>query len=302
MSMTQGALVALVTSVLILPAAAQTERERDARDEEGRVQELVGELQELVDRAESRRAADAAFIKDLRALAQRYEWLWTVELLHDTFRDGDYTRDPAWTVTAGEFRVERGVLQSTATGKAAPAEQAAAEEEQPKDLAQALLGALVERYAKQQGVSPQEARAEVAEIYVPQAITNAFAIALRITPQSDQGRLELGPYQGDDRSGGYRLAYAPGSRPGLELLRVSARGSAVVEAYDQPLGLRNGQTYLLQWMRNRDGEMSVMLDGKELFTATDRAYKDDFGGFTLANLGGGYGIDEVTISGTGRPR
>jgi hypothetical protein len=96
---------------------------------------------------------------------------------------------------------------------------------------------------------------------------------------------------------GYRLGYMPGGRPALELLRVTSRGSAVVEAYDQSVSLEDGKAHTLQWTRDRKGEMRVLLDGKELMSTADRGIQESFSGFTIANLGGDYAIDEVTIEG-----
>jgi hypothetical protein len=280
---------------LLAPSAvAQSPRYGDGQPEDSSVQKLIDELTPLIDQAERRRAADPGFLQDLRQVLAGYSWPWTVELLHDDFRDGDYTRNPSWKVGTGQFEVRRGVLYTTAESQAPTQAERPA---QPSFDLEALLGTLLERYEQQQKGTPPEQAPELAEIYVTQRIPNAFAITLKLGSRSEEGRLEFGPYPGTDRSVGYRLGYIPGGRPALELLRVTSRGSAVIEAYNQPLSLEDGKPHTLQWTRNREGEMRVLLDGKELMRTTDRGLQDNFAGFTLANLAGDYAIDEVTLQG-----
>ena len=47
-----------------------------------------------------------------------------------------------------------------------------------------------------------------------------------------------------------------------------------------------------------DGLMAVSLDGKEIMTANDRAYNQDFDGLRLVNRGGDYIIKSITVNGT----
>jgi hypothetical protein len=130
------ALPALLFAV-VLPASAAEPSYGPWRQGGGDIQALIDELKALIDRAESVRAADPRFLGDLRDTIRRYETPWSVTILSDDFGDGDYTRNPAWTVHSGEFfidwqrglrsRVEPQVAAPTPaptptpTGKAAPA-------------------------------------------------------------------------------------------------------------------------------------------------------------------------------------
>ena len=60
----------------------------------------------MVDDAEKARAADPQFLRDLRGLAQGSDRPWRIQLLNDDFGDGDFTRNPSWTVTAGKYWVD----------------------------------------------------------------------------------------------------------------------------------------------------------------------------------------------------
>ena len=69
---------------------------------------MIERLDGLIDEAERSRAADLGFLRDLRGLAGEYRRMPRTLLLSDDFADGDYTRDPRWTVTAGRYWVEQG--------------------------------------------------------------------------------------------------------------------------------------------------------------------------------------------------
>lgn len=109
------------------------------------------------------------------------------------------------------------------------------------------------------------------------------------------GRFELGPYQGRDRSTGYRLAVRPGGHPVVELLRVSRGTAAVVERYENFPGLDDEYAHNYQWTRSTDGEMSVSVDGKELFRVVDRGIRASFDGIELVNAGGDFAVREISI-------
>ena len=73
------------------------------------MQDLINELDELIDQAETDRAADPQFLKDLRGVLAKYSAPAApkyVALLFDDFRDGNYTQNPVWTVTSGAFKVD----------------------------------------------------------------------------------------------------------------------------------------------------------------------------------------------------
>lgn len=143
----------------------------------------------------------------------------------------------------------------------------------------------------------ESSRADSAEIATELPITNAFAIRLRLTAVSDDGRLLFGPYQGGDRRAGYRLAYNPGNTPSIELLRVGRHRHRVIETHDEAVGLSDGRPHLLEWTRARDGTMTVSIDSHELMRVQDRRFRDPFDGFTLVNRGGEYAVRAISIDG-----
>ncbi len=288
----------LMGSFLTQPAVAQEGRysswqdpSRSAPAGKG-AQELVDELLTMIEEAEKSRAADPRFLRDLRDLAGRFNAPWRKKLFSDDFIDGDFTAGPAWTVTAGRFWVEKGYGLRSAVTPQAPAQQKKVSNE---DRAIALLGSLLNRAAGG-GQQPASAPDQTAEIRLPKKITNAFSLGFELSSWQAQGRLELGVYQGRGKSG-YRLAYSPGATPSLELLRVTGRGTSVIEASRVPVALEDKKTHLIDWSRSADGTMAVTVDGKERLRARDNGFRGPFDGFLMVNRGGDFILRRVSALG-----
>ncbi len=257
----------------------------------GDARQLARELRALIEEAERARAADPRFLKDLRELARRYDAPFVADVLYDDFSDGDFTRNPAWKVIAGTFWVERGYgLRSTVDARSTVGDKALSSEE----VAKQLLGTLLQQALKQKGDGGQPA-ADRAAIHVPGRFANAFELRAELTSWREQGLLQMGPYAGGDPGTGYRLAYWPGVAPGLQLIRTSAAGSAVIASYGQRLKLEDQRVHVVEWSRNDLGEMTVAVDGRPLIQVTDRSFTGPFDGFSLANLGGDFILGRVSI-------
>jgi hypothetical protein len=256
-------------------------------------QELVNELRQLVDKADRARAADPKFLRDLRDLAARYDRPWTTTLIRDDFYDGNYHSNPVWTVVSGSYRVD------SATGLRSQVEQATAEQQQvPSDIGDVLFGALLQELEKEDKKDTSEqARYAPATIKIDKRISNAFAVQAELGSWAKYGRADLALYQDSEQFTGYRLSYSPGSQQPLALLRVTKRGESVIDTYQQPLNLEDQRSHLLEWTRDKEGNMVVKLDGATLMRSTDRAVQKDFNGFAFINKGGDYALRRVVVSG-----
>lgn len=289
-----------------LPALAQGQGQGQGRGRDQRaeyqLQDFVARLTRITDEAERAGTAQPAVIKSLRDLSTAYGGsAATSMLLHDDFRDGDYTRNPAWQVAAGEFWVDSQGLRSRA--KAAAAAPAAAQQNS-NDATAALLGMVLTRMTQQQGTAQQAAaappKATPAVIFIPAAITNAFNMSLQVSVLDGTAPFLFGPYQGTDRRSGYRLIYKPSPENAsgtLELVRLAARGSTAAGQTSTPVFLEGAAPHVIGWSRTRTGEMTVTVDGKEVMRTTDAAITGAFGGLMMANLGGDYAVREVSIAG-----
>jgi hypothetical protein len=289
----------VLTLVLISPLPAQTE---PGPSGETRTQELVDQLKDVIRGAEQQRGSNQPLVRQLRDLVRRYDWPWRASLLYDDFRDGDYTHNPRWVVNQGEFSVTRG------TGLRSNFDPAAYRTRRTSDrrsdgsaldiLGEIFLG------GRERDISPTQAslKSEV-EIFTRVGISNAFVakVQLNLRNYSDRDtRMEFGPFQGEDRSSGYRIAYESGRVPALSLLRFGPNRSGIIETVDRGIGLEDGNTHTIEWRRGNDGEMVVLLDDKEVIRTVDHAYDDAFAGFNIVNKGGEFEIKQVSIFGAQR--
>jgi len=260
----------------------------------------------LVDDAEKARASDPQFLRDLRGLAQGSDRPWRIQLLNDDFGDGDFTRNPSWTVTAGKYWVENGRgLRSLVKAEAAAPQQ---RQLSGKEAVSAIFGQILQQALDPEGRSSggQAGGGTSGTVINPTAtqtrltMTNAFAMEVEFSSWAAQGRLEIGPYQGGQRGGDrapdYTLAYTPGG--GLELLRVSQRGTSAIDRAQVPVNLEDKKFHQLEWTRRMDGAMRIAIDGREILTATDMGFQGDFDGLRMVNRGGDYIFKRFTVYGT----
>jgi hypothetical protein len=291
--------VVFLTFVPVLPSHAQMDQ---IPGSENRTLELVDDLKDLLHKAERDQRSDPWLIRQLRDVVRRYDWPWRVSLLHDDFRDGDYTDNPSWIVSSGDFRVMRGSGLRTVFDTARQSRHLADRrgENPGMEILEGIFG----------GVREREVRADLrtlstspAEIYTQLQISSAFAVKLRLNVRGSpdgNNRLEFGPYLSDERNLGYRLAYDSANRPSLSLLRIAPGRSAVIEIYDREIDLEDGNPHIIEWRRGNDGEMVVLLDNKEIIRTIDRAHGDWFDGFGIINKGGVYDLKEISIFGAHR--
>ncbi len=303
-------------SLAAIPALAQS----FPGNAENGTNALIEELNTLLNRGEQERLIDPWFLRDLRAAISRYDRPWTETLLSDDFSARGPQPDPPWQVTAGEFLIDwRHGLRSVVEKSAATSTQSTGGgKTDEKDLGKALLGALLQGalQGQQQGGGSQQSRQEpqtgpsFSALQAPIRFSNAFAIdvtlSLRTLQRGGDDGFELGPYQGVNAGSGYRLSYiagdsAAGSAGSLQLLKVSTRGGvATIEYADRPIQLLDGQPHSLSWTRDRDGAMTISIDGIEVMRVTDRSFRDPFDGFAVVNRGGDIALRQISIAGVAR--
>jgi len=305
-----------VFALLLIPAAApaQTYQPWANPDSGGsaasgdQMQGFVERLNKLIGEAERSRAADPGFLRDLRGLAGEYSIRPRALVLSDDFADGDFTRNPRWTVTAGRYWVERGWgLRSAVNPAAAPAQT---QQKRPsrKEKAATIFGQILQQAigpeGRVSGGASTGTTISATAIQTGVRLSNAFAVEMDFSSWSTQatggGLLEIGPYQGaaggSGRAPGYVLAYRPGG--GLELLGVSGRGTAVIDSAPGPLNLEDKKTHRLEWTRQADGRMRVVLDGREILAANDLSFRGRFDGMRLVNRGGDYIVKQLKVYGS----
>lgn len=262
---------------------------------ETRHNEMLGQLKTLIDQAERDRAADPKFLTDLRAILSGQTQSWGTTIMKDDFMDGNYTEGPTWRVLAGRWWVERGWgLRS-----ALKTEDTQTSSDQPptnKLSGEEVFGAVLSTILKSTGQVQQKIEADTADANVivhDLRIANAFALNMTVTSWVKGGRFEVSIYQGSNRDMGYVLAYEPEGV--IEMLRVSSRGTSVIERAAGPFALENEKPHDIQWTRNRNGDMSVLLDGAAVFSVSDRGFRDPFDGVRLSGKGSDVIVKTIQI-------
>ena len=299
-----GVVVGIV-ALVGLPAVAQEPRYKawEGQTQTGDMPELLKKLRSLTDQAERSRAADPAFINDLRNLASTYDNPWPLKILSDDFRDGDFTRNPGWTVLAGTWQVDtRGRftgLHSTISKPQAANVQPGAGGGGAPELIGNVLGTLLKQ---QQGGQPdrqtsQPAPDEHATIFAPVSITNAFAMRLELASRDGGGRFDFGPAIGQRGDNLYRITYMPEAESGFVLSRVTSRGTQLLASSNGRISLEDGKSHMIEWKRDQAGKMTVALDGSPVIEAVDTQIRRPFDGLLMANNGGAYWIRSVEITG-----
>ena len=178
--------------------------------------------------------------------------------------------------------------------------QQAAQPQQRKvsreEMAIALLGSVLGgNKSSRQAPQPAAPTYEPAEIFLQLPIPNAFALSIDISGKASAGGLDFAIYQGSGRNVGYRLTSTPGR--GLQLLRLSSRGTVTLGDTGPDIKVADGNKHQLVWKRAPEGSMSLSLDGKEIISATDTAFRQAFDGLTMVNRGGEFSLNRLTIDG-----
>lgn len=253
----------------------------------GDIQGFLQQLNAMIDEAAAAKAADPLFIQDLRALVASYQNPINAVLFSDNFADGNYTQNPVWTVSAGQWSVDRKGANTGLTSTIIPpgATPGSGSNVKIGDI----LGAIL--------LPGQQTSAQYASIYTPVAISNAFRMKVEFASLERFGRLDFGPYQGSSGNVAYRVTYMPNAATGLALLRVTSQGTATLGSYKQPLTLEDDKRHVIEFTRLPGGAMTVSVDGKALIQATDNSIKQPFNGLLFINSGGRYIFKTITVEG-----
>jgi hypothetical protein len=261
-------------------------------------QQIVDEVRSMAAKARKERSADPWLLQAMDDLVQRYYWPWRHAVADERFADGDYSKNPTWEVAAGSFWVDK-TLGLRSKASPAPATAAPTEKEKVK-LKDAFKEALRKEMEARSGQAQPAAAPAVsaAEIYLPARITNSFALEASFSqhqPPTEAGRIEFGLFEGTRRDRGYVISLGTGKENIIELLRVSTSGVAVIERKPLPSTINTGDLQKLNWRRDPEGGMTVMLNDKSLIQISDRGITAPFRSLGIANRGGDFAVKQVTL-------
>ncbi|MDO9599149.1 MAG: peptidoglycan-binding domain-containing protein [Azoarcus sp.] len=205
--------------------------------------------------------------------------------VRDNFKDGDYTRNPAWRVVSGNFEVRNGGLRSVIN---APSQRS-------EDVGRRMLNDLLK---EQLGVNMGGGEESAAAAHLPTRITQQFRITVALSgTAAANSHLDLGPYQGDRLNHGYRLIYRADQPGMLHLVVADQSGTTVIGS--GPFRIDRGGPQKLVWQRHPDGRMTVSRNGRVLIDAVDRKLDTDAAGFSLINAGGDWTLHELIVEDRG---
>lgn len=216
--------------------------------------------------------------------------------LQDDFSDGDYRRNPPWTVLSGDFEVDENGLRSIVeTRRSTERESRGLRSDSPEEIGLAMLALILEQTGNA-GQDEVPVPVEPAHIFVNAPVDNAFRMELEVASRQRPGSLELGVFQGNRPNGtGYRLVYTPGSRPGISLVRLISGNAEVIARHEASLDLEDGHFHRIVWTRDDNGQMQVRVDDQRLLRVQDNGLRDPFQGFMLANQGGDYTLRRIRL-------
>jgi peptidoglycan hydrolase-like protein with peptidoglycan-binding domain len=246
---------------------------------------LVGELQDLIAKIKSNRAADRWVVRELRQLVKKNQRSWGRMLMHERFSRRLYRLNRNWEITSGRFHINsgRGLQSDTEASYSS-------RRDQRKELAAALLNSILG------GDRKKLRKRRVAQLVTHRKITNAFALRARFGSIDRDSHISLMLGQDAKRDVGYRLVLdTQGKRDEVNLVRVSRNGKTVINGYTGRLGLADGGSHNLEWTRDRHGSMAVAIDGRELFRISNSDIRKGFDRFSITNIGGNYLLRELML-------
>lgn len=249
--------------------------------------ELLNELEKKIEDADKRMVAHPKFLDELQTLVDKYKGRLRAVYLSDDFSDGDYNRNPAWTVDAGSFRLTPSRrLWSRISTESPTGGSSSGGEENPVGI---ILKEFMRSMDDQEGKKSTSVQTEAA-IHTIAHIGSAFEIELGMVSESRRGAMEIVLLGGKPATPRYRMIYhaAPSVDRPIEIVRERGSRSYLIDSATQYPDIDDGRPHKLQWMRTPDGRMRVLVDGKEVLSTVEVFYRSDFSGLALINRGGTY--------------
>jgi len=256
---------------------------------------LLDELERKINDADKRMVAHPNFLKDLQVLIKKYRSTLRNIFLKENFSDGDYTKEPKWEVVSGQFKITPSKRLWNTVIEERPVEKPAAKKKPD------LFGILLQEVLKPTSDKEEEAaptpEIKAASIRTKVKIGPAFEVDISMVSESQRGSMEIVLLGGEKRIPLYRMVYnaSPSSERPIQIFRErNSRSYLIDEAVKYP-SLDDGVLHRLQWIRDTQGNMKVLVDGKEVLSTVEVFYKKNFSGLAIINSGGTYEWGPINI-------
>lgn len=260
------------------------------------INNLLNELENKIENADKRMIAHPNFLKELRALVEKYRSKLSKIFFSEDFSDGNYTQDPKWYVISGQFRITSSQrLESYVTAER-PVERAP--ESERKDLFGSILGEVLKSKNRSEERPAPAPEPKEASIRTFAKIGPAFEVDLYVVSESKWGSMEVVLIGGKEGTPFYRMVYhaSPSTERPIEIVRERDSRSYLIEAATKYPVLDDGTPHRVQWIRDIQGTMKVLIDGKEVLSTVELFYNEGFSGISLINRGGTYSWGPIKIS------
>jgi len=276
-------------------AMAQSVASPDANREA--LKSLLDDLRSKIKNADERMVAHPKFLEELRSLISQYEAKLRNIFFYDDFADGNFTGNPSWVVKKGEFRVTSTPRLQSKMPVYKPS-QSARHEENEKAPIGFLLREIIRsgKQKKEFDVRPAPVQEE-AVIQTKTRIGPYFELDMVFVSESSWGSMELILLGGSPPTPFYRLVYqaAPSKNRPIEIVRERDSRRYTIESASLYPVLDDGRPHRLQWLRDEQGNMIVLVDEKKVISTVEIFYKDAFSGLSLVNRGGTYEWGPIRI-------
>ena len=265
------------------------------------INSLLKDLEKAIENADKRMIAHPTFLDELRKLVGEYKKKLRNVFFFDDFSDGDYTKNPAWKIRQGQFSITSdGKLQSIVELDLPPASSPSSSKEVSlDDLFQSVFGDIVQE-EEVEGDAKKTAKVENAEIESLAQIGPAFEVDLsfvtKVTATNDA--MEIILLGGNKNRRLYQLTYPVSSEEArkISILRVAkANHKRLIKTEFLPPITDPDQPHILQWIRDKEGTMEVLVDGKRILSTKEQYHQDGFTGIRLVNSGGIYKWGPIQI-------
>ena len=257
--------------------------------------DLLNELDQKIKDADKRMIAHPTFLKELQALVNKYRGKIRKVFLREDFSDGNYTSNPKWQAVSGQFEITSSWRLRSKISVERPSKKPSSKGK--SDLFGAILKEVIKSTEDKKEQKASTPVIKEATIRTFSRISPAFEVDIVMISHAQWGSMEIVLLGGKRAVPRYRLVYhaVPSADRPIQIIRERDSRSYIIEAATRYPTLDDGSPHRIQWIRDSNGKMSVLVDEKEVLSTVEVFYKKDFSGISLINQGGIYEWGPIEI-------